>query len=45
MKENIFANSGSFSIPGVNIITTPEECKKCVDILMANKKTIVAWDT
>lgn len=32
-------------LPGVNIITTPEECKRCVDILMNSEEAIAAWDT
>ena len=45
MQENPLTIEGKFCIPGVNIITTPEECKKCVEVLMKNNKTIVAWDT
>ena len=31
-------------LPGVNIVTTKEECEKCVEILMKSQ-AIVAWDT
>lgn len=32
-------------LPGVTIITTKEECQRCLDVLMAAPEAVAAWDT
>jgi len=41
-KEVVYKSDNK--LPGVNILTTKEECEKCVDILMKSD-AVTAWDT
>ena len=42
--ENSVLKKVKYSIPGATIITNPDECKKCLEVLYKTT-SIVAWDT
>ena len=43
-KDGMLRGDQNCSIPGVNVLTKAEECRKCAEMLM-KAKTTVAWDT
>jgi DNA polymerase I len=45
MQEHRHSREGPYALPGVNIVTTKEECRGIVEILMRHPKEVVAWDT
>lgn len=45
MQVDPYEDSGDYALPGVNIITTEEECLKCMEVLMRNPGVVAAWDT
>jgi DNA polymerase I len=45
MQNHRHEKSGEYALPGVNIVTTAEECRAIAEVLMQNPREVVAWDT
>lgn len=45
MQVDPYDESGDYALPRVNVITTEEECLKCMEVLMRNPGVVAAWDT
>lgn len=45
LETDRHAKAGPYALPGVNIVTTEEECRAIAAVLMRNPGEVVAWDT